>query len=327
MKRYIFLVVSLMAVVFISGCVDQKTGAMVYICQDGTRVKDMNLCSAVIESSTISTTVTSTTTTEPIAKTYNIGDVLSNELIEFTIHSARKSYYISDYSEPEDGYVYLIIDFSIKNIDSENTYSFNPYDVDVEDNNHYTYGYSWVSSRLNKYFDMETIMSGRTKRGELAFEVPKDADGFTFILKSNMWGRGLAYVYLGNIANPSETKSANLEIDTVQYIWYDYGMIIGGKQGAGSIGSIEIAIENTGNLPLIPRYDVSITYAGATIFSKTDISGILFSGVAPGKSESDTVSLIMMDVDFTGTYGIQVSVKDKGDTTILATATKNVIVS
>lgn len=57
MKRNSVLVASvLIMTVFISGCVDQKTGAAVYVCWDGEKVSEPSLCRA---------TTTTTTTTLP----------------------------------------------------------------------------------------------------------------------------------------------------------------------------------------------------------------------------------------------------------------------
>jgi hypothetical protein len=309
-KRLLVLILILICIVFISGCTEEPTGEV-------TKIDEVT--TALPTTASIQTTIV-----QPTAKTYKIGDVLSNDKIEFIVHSARKTYYISDFAELKTGFMYLIVDFSIKNLNYEDGYNFNPNDVEVEDNNHYTYTYSWDSSSLSKYFDMTIIELSRTKRGELAFEVPKDADEFTFILKSSIWGKSLVYVNLGNIPNPPETKSVNLEIDSVNYNWYDYGMVIEGKTGTGAIYSVSLAVENAGNLPLIPLYDMKITHDGSTIFSKSDQSGLLFSSIPPGNKESDTISLLMVNIDEPGTYDIEVKVKEKGETTVLDMATKEI---
>jgi hypothetical protein len=321
----------LIGVIVISGCIGQTPSgkvAKVGEVTTTTPITTSTTMTTTTEPESITTTVvittTSETTTTQLVKTYKIGDVLSNDKIEFTVHSTRKEFSISEYSNPKSGFVYLIVDFSIKNLYYEDGYSFNPNDVEIEDEKHYTYDYSWDSSSLDKYFGMTTIAIGRTKRGELAFEIPKDVDKFTFILKTNMWGVGLAYVDLGNIVTPSETRSANLNIDSVSSTWIDYGTVIEGKTGTGAIYSISLTVENTGNLPLTPIYDVKITHGGITTSSKSDQSGLLFSGIAPGEKQSDTISLGMIKIDEPDAYDIEVKVKEKGETTILGTATKEI---
>ncbi len=261
-------------------------------------------------------------------KTFNIGDILSNKEIEFIVHSIRKTYYISEYDEADEGKVYLIVDFSIKNIGDEDGYYFNPNNIEVEDENHYTYSYSWDSYNLDKYFDDTTVELGRTKRGEIAFEVPKISNKFIFILKSGfLYEREIALVDLGAVPNPPEIKSATLTIDTVDYFWYDYGMIIDGKTGLGSISSIDVFIENTGTMAITPKYDVLITHGGGTVFSKSSVDGFLiYSGIQPNKKESDTISLLMVSIDSPGAYTVKVDLKNKGEDVIIASSTKDIII-
>jgi hypothetical protein len=328
----ILLILLLIVTVFVSGCVGQTpSGKVAKVGEVTTNILTTTSVTMTtttepksITTTVVTTTTSETTTTQLSAKTYKIGDVLSNDKIEFTVHSTRKEFSISEYSKPKSGFVYLIVDFSIKNLYYEDGYSFNPNDVEIEDEKHYTYDYSSVSYNLDKYFGTTTIAIGRTKRGEMAFEVPKDEDKFTFILKTNIWGVGLAYVDLGNIVTPSETRSANLNIDSVSSTWIDYGMVIEGKTGTGAIYSISLTVENTGNLPLTPIYDVKITHGGITTSSKSDQSGLLFSGIAPGEKQSDTISLGMIKIDEPDAYDIEVKVKEKGETTILGTATKEI---
>lgn len=259
--------------------------------------------------------------TQAQTETFKIGDVLSNGQIEFTVNSARKTNYISDYSKPKSGFTYLIVDFSIKNIEIVEGYSFNPNNVEVEDDKHYTYSYSWDSPNLDKYFDMTSIAKGRTKRGELAFEVPKDAESFTFILKSHMWGKGLAYVNLGIIGNPLEIKSARMVIDLVDYNWVSYGMMIEGKEGTGAFYSIKVFVENTGTLPLNPKYDVTISHRGNMIFSQT-VSSSLFTSIPPKETKSDDLMLLMVRIDESGSYEVNINLKDEGSDKIMDSASK-----
>lgn len=259
----------------------------------------------------------------PQVTIYNIGDLLSNGEAELTVNSVRKEKYIDEYFTPEEGIVYLIVDFTIRNIGLEEGYSFNPNYVSVQDEDFYSYDYSWNSFSLQKCFDVSTIDLGQTVRGELAFEVPEDSERYTFILKSGIFfERNLAYVYLRSVKTPETVVNSSVFIDSVNWNWIDYGDLMPGQ---GAIYSVDVLVENTGNEILYPKYDLRIRRERDTVLSKYDIQS--YVSVEPGETVSDSISLVMLMIDEPGKYEFKVTLYNQGSDVPLDTVYEDVRIS
>ncbi|MEN6342700.1 MAG: DUF4352 domain-containing protein [Methanospirillum sp.] len=83
----------------------------------------------------------------------------------------------NQYMTPKPGYEFVVADFAVKNNGYPSGYSFNPYNVKLQDPDGYSYSYSWYSANVPGYFDMTTIAQGETARGKLVFEVPPKPAG------------------------------------------------------------------------------------------------------------------------------------------------------
>ena len=113
--------------------------------------------------------------------------------LEVTINSVRTAKVITGMAgafidAPKEGEIALIIDFSIKNLGIDPSYDFNPNYMKVIDSKGYSYGYSWDSSSLSKFFDMGTIPEGQIRSGELAFNVPETETKFSLVAESFFGG-------------------------------------------------------------------------------------------------------------------------------------------
>jgi hypothetical protein len=109
---------------------------------------------------------------QPIGSTQKVGDA------EVTVHGVRESAG-EQYFKPKTGMKWVIVDVSAKNV-GDNAYNLSSLlqaklrDVDAR-NYTITVGPQTVGD-----FD-GTIAAGDTLRGEVAFEVPVDAKGLTFV--------------------------------------------------------------------------------------------------------------------------------------------------
>lgn len=231
-------------------------------------------------------------------RTFSVGEILNNGYIEFTVHSARKASVISS-NTPKDGFVYLIVDVSLKNLNISEGQPFDSDYLEIEYAATYTYKNSWDSSDLIDYFTPTTVDLGKTRRGEIAFEVPIKTENMILILKEDARGQGIAYIDLGDIENPS-TAEAQITMKDVSYTWYDYS-------NKGTIRSVNFLVENTGDVIIKPKYVVEVTnYYTNRLF---DMKEKTSSRLLPG--ETDEVSTwLSTDVDSKTKYRVQVSLYD-----------------
>jgi len=259
---------------------------------------------------------------QPEKTNFQIGDVLSNEQIAFTVNSVRKEKVIEQYSEPKSGFVYLICDITIKNIGLEEGYSFNPYfNVEVQDEDFYAYDYSYDSYELPKFFGDTTIDLGQIQRGEIAFEVPEDSESYTFMLKSGaLFERNIAYVDLGTIETPEDIVEGKISIDSVEWNWIDYGDLMPGQ---GMIYHVNVEIQNEGNVIIDSIYDMLIKHEGSEISSKKEIDGY---SVSPGDTETDSI-FAWITIDEPGIYEFEVTLYNQGSDVPLDTTYEYVKIS
>jgi len=113
--------------------------------------------------------------------------------LELTVNSVRTARVITGMGgafidAPKEGEIALIVDFSIKNVEVDPHYEFNPNFMKVIDSKGYSYGYSWDSASLSKYFDMSTIPKGQVRSGELAFNVAETETKFALVAESFLGG-------------------------------------------------------------------------------------------------------------------------------------------
>jgi hypothetical protein len=224
---------------------------------------------------------------------------------EVTIHSAEKSYSIGDYDDLDSGEIFLIVDFSIKN-NGRSTYSYNPYYVEIEDEDHYTYEHTFASYSMSNYFDMVSIHPDDTKRGTLAFEVPITSHSYKLILVEDMLSSKTYSATIGEVEGPGQEISGEISIEKVDYDWNEYESEF--FEDDGYISEIECEVSNTGNVPYEPRFDIKITHSGDTVYIEEDAESWLFGNLMPGDTEEITLS-VYQDIDDDGDYKVEVTMK------------------
>lgn len=151
-----FIVV--MASVCIAGCTTISSSP------DGTTDSKIPLVS-VDKPSVTSTTKVPTARVSPLKLTIN-------SIYDYTSDN--------QFSQPRNGYEFIIVDFSITNNGLPDGYSYSPYDVKVQDPDNYQYGYDSCSYSVPGCFEGTTISLGETRRGKLVFEVPVAPEGTTY---------------------------------------------------------------------------------------------------------------------------------------------------
>ena len=190
----------LIIVLLINGCSQQTpTGNVVketvtqFVCPDGSVVSNKEDCPKIETKTVTNTNYVCADLTQVKSlndcKTSEQKEIeTSNSDLVLTINNVRTARSVGEYSleNLKADEQYLIVDFSIYNKDLEKGYEFNPNWVLVEDSKGYSYGYSWDSPQLSKYWGGiagVTVEYNSKKSGELAFVVPKIEKQFTLIVK------------------------------------------------------------------------------------------------------------------------------------------------
>lgn len=88
----------------------------------------------------------------------------------------------NQFSQPRQGYQFVLVDFTIKNTGSQSGFYFNPNYAELEDPDKYRYDYDTSSYSVPGMFSSGTIPYGELRRGKLVFEVPEK------------WGEGTKYI-------------------------------------------------------------------------------------------------------------------------------------
>ncbi|SNX53638.1 DUF4352 domain-containing protein [Thermoanaerobacterium sp. RBIITD] len=119
---------------------------------------------------------------------FKIGDTVKMDKLNITVNGVRYSNG-SDFLKPEDGKVYAIVDATIENIDSKAQTVSSMLMFKLADSDGYNYNSTIGDTKAQ--LDGE-VGAGRKMRGEVAFEIPKDAKGLEFIFEPNAFGTGQA---------------------------------------------------------------------------------------------------------------------------------------
>jgi len=174
------MIILIVGIVFISGCVSDRTYEQ----------------PSKVETQIQEETQPELPTTEPTVKTFKVGETASDGRLAITVNS--KSFldkityeqtteimgeeYTSTFDfKPKSGYQFLILDITIENLQSDKTATVSSLlQFKVSDEEGYSYDCSLGTAYLDRKWEDGDILPGMKKRGKVAFEVPKDAEGLKF---------------------------------------------------------------------------------------------------------------------------------------------------
>ncbi|MBW7473783.1 DUF4352 domain-containing protein [Paenibacillus oenotherae] len=121
--------------------------------------------------------------------TFKIGDsVIFDDLI-ITVNSLS-GHTGGDYEKPEEGKVFIVVDATIENTAEDTANVSTLLMMKLADAEGYYYNPT-IATFVEGQLDGQ-IPSGRKKRGQVAFQVPKDAAGFEFIFETPLSSSGQA---------------------------------------------------------------------------------------------------------------------------------------
>ncbi len=141
-------------------------------------------------------------------KEFSIGDSLRMEDVVVTLNGVRLSEG-GDFFKPEDGHVFFLADFSVNNNSDESINVSSMMQFDLVDGDGYSQD---MSIYVDAKGDMDgQIGAGRTKSGEIAWEVPRDARGLELVFEPDFLRLGQAIWIVGDVADLDENASGAVD--------------------------------------------------------------------------------------------------------------------
>jgi len=120
---------------------------------------------------------------------FKIGERVKMGELAITVNGVRESQG-TEFETPKEGHKFVIVDATIENLSEESVGISSLLMFKMADADGYNYGPA-LFTEVRGQLDGE-LGPGRKMRGEVAFEVPKDAKGLEFIFEPNFLGFGQA---------------------------------------------------------------------------------------------------------------------------------------
>lgn len=128
-------------------------------------------------------------------QTFKVGDTIKMGDLQYTVHGIREVKG-NDIFKPDEGKKWVAVEVTIENKGSEPQLVSSLLGFTLQDSEGYTYNIMPVPVDLKGSLDGE-LAPGRKMRGEVSFEIPKDAKGLELIIDADVFGFGQAIVQLG----------------------------------------------------------------------------------------------------------------------------------
>ncbi|OUM87931.1 MAG: hypothetical protein BAA01_10830 [Bacillus thermozeamaize] len=129
----------------------------------------------------------------PAPQTFAVGEQIKMGDLIFVVNSVRDSEG-DQFIKPQQGHVYKMVDVTLENVGNESDVISSLMMFSLSDADGYKYNVT-IGPETKGSLDGE-LQPGRKMRGELTFEVPKDAKGLELLFEPNVFGFGQAIVKL-----------------------------------------------------------------------------------------------------------------------------------
>lgn len=298
-KGLIITILLISLSLFISGCI--STGRIIEDNQEGQIVTELNL---------------------EIGEPAKTSSIMVNVL---DVEKADYHVYYSDISEQNvvekaaPGKIFVFVEAEIKNIGSDKEFVGGKF-FSLKDSGDFRYEPEIFYEEDSELPFFKETYPGERVKGTLLFEIPEsstglevlhDFTGFFDPVQLASWK-----VPKISIEKLSSKRSADIEINSVDYDWNYYI--------SGSITGIDYTIDNNGEVPIRPSFDVLITHNDKEIYNEKDEPSLIFKNVESGDTISKSLPLFISGLP-SGSYNIVISLRDGDDKTILDTDTKTVV--
>ncbi len=118
-------------------------------------------------------------------KTYKISEQIKLKDNILTVYSVADYKSKNEFTQPEKGKKFVIIDIGIENGGTE-PIDYNPYNFKLQDNKDYSYEYSWMGDKEPR-FSSGTLQSGEKTRGFITFEITSDNTPSKLTFTPSFW--------------------------------------------------------------------------------------------------------------------------------------------
>ena len=141
---------------------------------------------------------------KPKVLTFKVGESASDGRLKVTLNSfsfkdkitytqsmnlGGEEYKSSFDFNPKENYQFLIIDLTVENLQTDKTATLVPiFSAEVSDADGYSYDYSLGTAYLDRKLDGGDLLPGMKRRGNMAFEVPKNPSGLKFTFQFDLVG-------------------------------------------------------------------------------------------------------------------------------------------
>jgi hypothetical protein len=171
-KKVFVLCLILMIGFTLFGCTDRT-----YVAPE--KVETQSNVQTPVNQTTTGQSVTQTET-KPTVEVLTIGDKVSSKDLILTLNSVTyvesigEEYFVST---PKSGNIYAVLDLTFENISTDKEKMVNLFDMGkIYDDEKYSYDIDFMATtQLDKALKSDNLLPGRTVRGQVAYEVPKDA--------------------------------------------------------------------------------------------------------------------------------------------------------
>lgn len=159
-------------------------------CTETVQEKQDNKATAVqTEQKNDKTQQNNSSNNDNVAETFKIGDTVKMDKLQITLNGIRYSNG-SEFLKPEEGKIFAIVDVTMENLDTKSQTVSSMLMFKMSDKDGYNYN-STISDDVKAQLDGE-IGASRKMRGEVSFEIPKDATGLELLFKPNPFIAGQA---------------------------------------------------------------------------------------------------------------------------------------
>lgn len=150
------------------------SGASVAGCTGGSENE-----SQATDTVTTTTTDGAKTTTQASAQaSVLVGEVVDGEDLSMVVRGVERTESLGDYQEADQGNTFVVVRLTVKNTTSDSFLSFSGFlQTTLKDDA--GYNYSQTIAATGKTLTGGQLVPGEVSRGDVAYEVPKDASGLT----------------------------------------------------------------------------------------------------------------------------------------------------
>lgn len=171
MRKKLLLSATLTAVLLLSACTEAKI----------EKVEKTEPTAANTTNKGNSAANAANTETTPKQEIFKIGDSVSFNDLVITLNSVE-NHAGNEFQKPDEGKMFLVVDATIENKGEETETVSSLLQLNMADSEGYSYG-PMLAMFIDNQLDGQ-VLAGRKMRGQVAFEVPKEATGLEFIFKN-----------------------------------------------------------------------------------------------------------------------------------------------